>query len=734
MTGISDDILIWGDTAEQHDTALHELLTRCQNVGIRLNREKIQYKQTIVKFYGHILTNKGLQADPSKIDAIVQMPPPPDVKSLQSFLGLVNYMARFQPSLSIVSRPLRDLMKEHVDYVWSTEADKAFNDIKWSITKAPILQFFDPKKETIIQSDASMNGLGCTLIQDEKPVCYASRALTETESRYSNIERELLAAMWSLEHFNHYIEGNHVVLQTDHKPLVSIWMKPIHTASPRIQRLLLRMSRYNVKLEYIQGKTNVIADALSRMTLNNNNSSTPHNDTISIDEVLCSNVQISTTGIEKIRQETSKYVTLQHLKRIITYGWPETRRDCSKNLHMFWNYRDELSVENQMVFKGDRIVVPATLQHTILRHLHEGHMGLEKMLLRARSAVFWPGLTADVNNMAKNCETCQKHAPKQGQEQILVHEPTATKPWSKLASDIFDIKGKSYIVIADYYSRFPYVKQLPNITSRSIINVFKTLFADHGFCDILVTDNGPSYVSQEFETFLRDCSIKHITSSPMYPQSNGFAESMVKVMKNLITKSFEANEDPNWALLAYRATPLSASLPSPAQMLHGRPLRTNLPSPRPTAQNDDITDAQHNRQQSYTQLSKPSLPQLQHGQSVTMYNHNTHTWQPATITNVLPTPRSYMLSTDNGGSYRINRRDIRVVPPMTPPRVTTPSTPSRAIPAHPTNCVTPSHIATTTPGSNDSGKNATQPSNGSTENEHYVTKSGRISKPASRYQ
>ena len=223
-------------------------------------------------------------------------------------------MARFQPSLSIVSRPLRDLMKEHVDYVWSTEADNAFNDIKWSITQAPILQFLYPKKETIIQSDASMNGFGCTLIQDEKPVCYASCALTKTESRYSNIERELLAAMWSLEHIYHYIECNHVVLQTDHKPLVSIWLKPIHTASPIIQRLLLRMSRYNAKLEYIQGRTNVIADALIRMTLNNNKSCTPRYDTISIDEVLCSNVQISTTGIDKIRQETSKDVTLQHLK------------------------------------------------------------------------------------------------------------------------------------------------------------------------------------------------------------------------------------------------------------------------------------------------------------------------------------------------------------------------------------------------------------------------------------
>ena len=152
-------------------------------------------------------------------------------------------------------------------------------------------------------------------------------------------------------------------------------------------------------------------------------------------------------------------------------------------------------------------------------------------------------------------------------------------------------------------------------------------------------------------------------------------------------------------------------------MLHGRKLRTNLLSSWPTAQNDDITDAQHHCQQSYTQSSKPSLP-LQHGQSVTMYNHNTHTWQPATITNLLPTPRSYMLSTDNGGSYRRNSRDRSVSSPTTPPCVTIPSTPSRAIPAHNPNCVTPNQIATTTPDCNESGENATQPSSGLTDNEH----------------
>ena len=124
-------------------------------------------------------------------------------------------------------------------------------------------------------------------------------------------------------------------------------MKPIHTASPRILRLLMRMSRYNVKLKCIQGKTNVITDVLSRMTLNNSNSSTHHNDTISVEEVLCSNVQISTTGIQKIRQETSKDV--KHLKSISTYGWPETRRECSNYLHMFWNCIYGLSVENYVI-------------------------------------------------------------------------------------------------------------------------------------------------------------------------------------------------------------------------------------------------------------------------------------------------------------------------------------------------------------------------------------------------
>ena len=310
------------------------------------------------------------------------------------------------------------------------------------------------------------------------------------------------------------------------------------------------------------------------------------------------------------------------------------------------------------------------LQPVILRRLHEGHMGTEKMLLRARSAIFRTGLTADVTKIAKNCQVCQTYAPKQSQEPILVHEPTATtRPWFKLGSDIFEVKGKYYIVVADYYSRFPYVKQLTYITSHSIINVFKTLFTDHRFCEILCTDNGPFYVSKEFTTFLNDCSIRHITSDPMHLQSNGFAESMVNVMKNLITKAIASNEYPNWALLAYRVAPLSASLTSPAEMLHDRPLRTNIPSQRHAAQSDHTLEAE-SCQQSYAQKHHQNNPHHYKKGKVlpcilTIHIHVS----PLLLPKCCPPGQ---LSTNDGGAYCRNRRDIRTTQSTMPNRVTPP--------------------------------------------------------------
>ena len=180
-------------------------------------------------------------------------------------MGMVNYLNRFSPIMAQTSEPLRQLMKKDIPFVWQPEHHRAFQSLKQIITEAPVLAYYDPEKDNVIQSDASLKEIGRVLMPDGKPVCYANQSLNDTESRYSNIEKELLASCWSLERFSHYVFGKQVVVETDHKPLESIWKKSIPSASPRLQRLLLKMFKYNVEMRYIQGKTNVIADALSRV-------------------------------------------------------------------------------------------------------------------------------------------------------------------------------------------------------------------------------------------------------------------------------------------------------------------------------------------------------------------------------------------------------------------------------------------------------------------------------------
>ena len=158
-------------------------------------------------------------------------------------MGMINYLSRFSSVISQISDPLRPLTKKEEPFAWQPEHQKAFQELKQVITEAPVLAYYDPSKENVIQSDASMKGLGCVLLQNGRPVYYASRSLNDAERRCSNVERELLAACWSLEKLNHFIYGKNVRLETAHKPLESIWRKSIPSALPRLQRLLLRMAR-----------------------------------------------------------------------------------------------------------------------------------------------------------------------------------------------------------------------------------------------------------------------------------------------------------------------------------------------------------------------------------------------------------------------------------------------------------------------------------------------------------
>ena len=187
---IVDDILTHGETEIQHDGRLLTLLETARMNDLSLNPDKIQFKSTDCNFFGHRLTPKGLKPDPKKIKAILAMQPPQSIQQLQSFNGMVNYLKRFSPVLSKLTEPLRKLQKSDTVWAWESEQQTAFEKTKTALTTLPVLAYFDKNKDHIIQTDASKTGLSAVLLQEGQPVVYASRTLTDTESRYSNIERE----------------------------------------------------------------------------------------------------------------------------------------------------------------------------------------------------------------------------------------------------------------------------------------------------------------------------------------------------------------------------------------------------------------------------------------------------------------------------------------------------------------------------------------------------------------
>ena len=264
VIAIADDIMIAGKKPDNYQV-LTNLLETARYCNVRLNYEKLQYKQLEVEFFGETYTVDGHKPTKGKVQVIVEMPAPMCKKEVQSFIGIINYLSKFSARLSELELPIRELAKEKVAFNWGPEHQAAFKLVKKQIAVAGILAYYDPKKTTVLQTDASINGLDYCLLQDEKPVYFASKALTEAQRGYVAIEFESLAVAWAMENFNHFLYGNHFLLETDQKPLETILSRSLNQATPRLQRILIRTFPYNCKVGYLPGLKNQLADCLSRV-------------------------------------------------------------------------------------------------------------------------------------------------------------------------------------------------------------------------------------------------------------------------------------------------------------------------------------------------------------------------------------------------------------------------------------------------------------------------------------
>ena len=270
---IADDILIYGigdtieDATQDHDRNLTSLFRRCEEKSIRLNKEKVTLRVKQLDFMGHQLTAEGLKPDPSKVEAILKLQTPKTKEDIERLNGTVNYLAKFLPKLSQVMEPLRRLTQKGVEWYWGDAEDKAFNEVKQLVTQAPILAYYSPDKELVVQCDASSLGIGAALMQEGRPLAYASRALTDPETRYATIEKEMLAIVFALEKWHHFAFGRRIIIRSDHKPLEAITKKPLDRAPKRLQGMLLKSLAYDIEVQYSPGHTQHLADIMSRSYL-----------------------------------------------------------------------------------------------------------------------------------------------------------------------------------------------------------------------------------------------------------------------------------------------------------------------------------------------------------------------------------------------------------------------------------------------------------------------------------
>ena len=573
---IADDSIIIGykEDHSDHDKAFSTLFQVARKNNVKLNYDKLQYKQTQVDFFGETYTTDGRKPSPNKVQAIANMLQPINKKELQLFISMVNHLGKFTPRLSELAECLRDLIRVNMPFQWGPEHTEAFTSIKQEIIQAPVLKYYDPKKPTVVQTDASAKGLGACLLQCEHPVYFGSKALTDSQKGYVAIELEALAVSWAMEKFHHFLYATKFILETDQKPLETILAKSLNAATPRLQRLLIKTFAYDFTVKYIPGENNQLADCLSRLGCLQDKIKIPK---LNVHQ-LTTHLSATSDKLQQIRQATQEDDKMALLKHTITHGWPHTVQELPKELQAYWTFREEITVEDGLILKATRIVIPPGMRESVLNQLHEGHLGCTKCYNRAKQTVFWPNLRKELEELVLNCQLCLKHStakrkpkptPSLGQEIPVV-------PWTKLASDIFHFQNDSYLLIVDFTSRFPVVRKLKSMTAKHVASHFSQVFGEYGWPDTLLTDNGPCYASHEFKQLMADMSVNHITSSPHYPQSNGLAEKYVQIIKNLFTKAHEEGTNYQKGLMIYWKTPLDDNLLSPMQILQGRAARSDL--------------------------------------------------------------------------------------------------------------------------------------------------------------
>ena len=412
---------------------------------------------------------------------------------------------------------------------------------------------------------------------EERPIAFASRTLNSAERNYSQIDKEALAIVWGVKKFHLYLYGRHFTLITDHRPLLSIFSpsKGVNsTTAARLQRYALFLAGHDYDISYKNTKTHGNCDSLSRLPVLNK---TKSNGQDSTDIFYVSQFESLPVTAKAVHHATVRDKQLSRVYDAVARGWND---NCDKELEPYYSRRNELSLYQGCLVWGLRVVIPPKLRKNVLQELHSAHLGMVKMKTLARSYVWWPGIDKEIESIAKSCSGCVMY--KKSPPEAPIHPwEYPNKVWSRIYIDFAGpFMGSMFLVIVDAYSKWPIVKEMKTTTSSKVVEELRSVFADYGLPDTLVSDNAPNLVSEEMNLFLKSNGVKHITSSPYHPKTNGLAERFVQSFKQA-TKAAKNDSGTVQSklskfLIMYRNTLHSSTGECPATLFLGRKLTTRL--------------------------------------------------------------------------------------------------------------------------------------------------------------
>ena len=568
-----DDILIFSKSEEEHQSHVQEVLSILKANSLYAKWQKCQFFQDSVPFLGHVVSNTGLSVDPEKVSAIDEWPEPTCVKELQQFLGLSNYYRRFCPGYAKIALPLTRLLRKDTVFDWSQNCQRSFQDLKRFLTNSPTLRIPDPYRPFRLQTDASGFAIGAVLMQEHSgrwhPVSYLSRKMNRAERNYPIQEQEMLALVYALKKWRHYLFGFEVHAYTDHESLRH-WQK-YRNLTGRKARWVEVLDEFPVIIHYEPGSSNIVADALSRRP----------------DLGIC-NLSISAPTF--CVDLTSHYAEDALFSKLITYFKdPSSEPDGSvisliprftydsRNGRLYYTYK-----------KSYRLCIPRNkeLLNQLLNEFHtpkhSAHPGCEKLYNKLRSCFYWPKMQRDIQNFIRRCDSCQRNKPSNRNQRGPLQPLDIPKaPWCSVSFDFiqslpFSSGFDSIFVVVDRLTKMAHF--IPNHSTDSATDVatlfMNRIFSLHGLPRNFVSDRDPKFTSLFWRELFRLLETKLSFSTAAHPESDGQTERMNAVLEVMLRHFVNSNLD-NWSELlpslefAYNSSPQKSTGFSPFYLNYG---------------------------------------------------------------------------------------------------------------------------------------------------------------------